>query len=219
MKNIFTTTITSHVFMAILQVNQPVPLQFSSSTCFRTEPLMIQSEMVHCYIDVCHGVLASDSRHKGSSVPSQKFWTSWEFPFVRIFLPFTALLSCYIALCWFMINYLFLMSNKIPSDTWHRCVMCRMPFLSPNQQCQSTAGNLKHWSQPVNITYWPHPFFIHHHTPGTLLHLCRLSNTSTPWHTFPRLKIFEAHKQLITGFYVSCKMTGTLQWPLHFDLS
>jgi len=25
---------------------------------------------------------------------------------------------------------------------------CRMPFLSPNQQCQSSKGNTKHWTQP-----------------------------------------------------------------------
>jgi len=37
-----------------------------------------------------------------------------------------------------------------------------MSFLSPNQQCQSTQVNSKHWLQPVNIIHWPHPFFTEH---------------------------------------------------------
>ena len=37
-----------------------------------------------------------------------------------------------------------------------------LSFVSPDQQCQRTEGNTKHWPQPVT---WPHPFFIHHQTP------------------------------------------------------
>ena len=46
-------------------------------------------------------------------------------------------------------------------DKWHRFFVARLSFLSPNQQCQSTEGNTKHWHQTVS---WPHPFFNHHQT-------------------------------------------------------
>jgi len=46
----------------------------------------------------------------------------------------------------------------------------QMPFQSPNQQCQSTKGYIKHWPQPVDRA---HPFITNHRTPeeGVLLFL------------------------------------------------
>jgi len=45
---------------------------------------------------------------------------------------------------------------------------CQMPFLSPNQQCQCTEGNLRQWLQPKKVA-WPRPFFIHHWTLRDML--------------------------------------------------
>jgi len=42
--------------------------------------------------------------------------------------------------------------------------MKRIAFLqSPNQECQSTEGNSKHWSRPrpEKITHWTRPSLIH----------------------------------------------------------
>jgi len=47
-------------------------------------------------------------------------------------------------------------------------------FLSPNQQCQSTEGNFKHWSQPPVAS--SHPLLNHHWIIEVLLPLHRLSD-------------------------------------------
>jgi len=44
-------------------------------------------------------------------------------------------------------------------------VMGWMSFLSPNQQCQSTEENSKHWVQAAKITHGPHPFYTHQQSP------------------------------------------------------
>jgi len=50
-----------------------------------------------------------------------------------------------------------------------------MPFLSPNQDYQSTVRNRKHWLQPVA---WPCPFFVHHRTPVSPT---AVSRCGVPW--------------------------------------
>jgi len=55
-----------------------------------------------------------------------------------------------------------------------------MSFLSPNQQCQSTEGNSKHWRRVA----WSHPFFTHkpdYWWTGVALSSRRLANASIIW--------------------------------------
>jgi len=49
----------------------------------------------------------------------------------------------------------------------------QIPFLSPNQQCQSTEGTFKDWSQPVASS---HPLLNHHCIIEVLLPVHRLSD-------------------------------------------
>jgi len=50
--------------------------------------------------------------------------------------------------------------KREPWGKWHKFLMGRMPFRSPNQWFQSTDRNSNEWSWTVKITHLPHPFFI-----------------------------------------------------------
>jgi len=56
--------------------------------------------------------------------------------------------------------------------------MDRISFLSPNQQCQSTEENSKHWPQMQKITHWSYLFLTYHRPTEVLLLWHRDSNTS-----------------------------------------
>jgi len=61
-------------------------------------------------------------------------------------------------------------------DKWPRFFKGQMLIWLPNQQCQITRGNSKHWTQPVA---WSYPFFMYHLKEGALVPLCQLSNVSS----------------------------------------
>ena len=60
-----------------------------------------------------------------------------------------------------LVFLLHLFQKSTFEDVWHGFFIVCATFLPLNQQCQSTAGNTKHWPHALA---WPHPFFIHHCT-------------------------------------------------------
>jgi len=69
--------------------------------------------------------------------------------------------------------------KRIFGDNWHRFSYWPMPFLSPSKQCQNTAGNSKHQSQPAAF---PHSFFIHYWNPEWK---CTVPFTPVFWCQYP----------------------------------
>ena len=65
----------------------------------------------------------------------------------------------------------------------------QMSLVSPNQQCQSTEGDKKHWSQPLTL---PHPFIYYHWTPWVYDHSQMLTHMQIH-------NLFQTHDKLVSG--------------------
>jgi len=77
---------------------------------------------------------------------------------INYFLP-ASFVSCHCPselqlLCSLTTFYLHLFQKRTFDDKWHRDFTGEMSFLSPNQQCQSTEGDTKHWPPPVAWPKW-----------------------------------------------------------------
>jgi len=96
--------------------------------------------------------------------------------------------------------------SRTLTDKWHRSFMGQMSFLSPNQQCQSTEGNSKHWPDLP-------PFFNHRWSPD--------ARAPIPLHWLSDASINNVHTQsnevLSAGHQKEYKSTLTFYlsicWP------